>query len=167
MRWERLFADLEGQAGDDALAERDALIDDLRQGEWAATRWWQLCGGQAVIEIAGLGRVDGEIVAANEHVVHVRTARENVLANTVHVLGIVSPTRRAETPTSVTARLGLRHALRMCRRDRDRVKIYRADASMRAGVVDQVGKDFVSLREDSGATAVIPLAAIAAFSCPL
>lgn len=167
MRWERLFAELEGQATDDALSERDALIEDLRQGEWATTGWWQLCGGRAGVEVVGLGRIDGVIVSANQHVLQVRTAREDVLVNAAHVLGVLAPARRAQTPTAVDARLGLRHALRACQRDADRVRIHRVDASMRAGVVEQVGQDFVSLREDSGTVTIVPLAMVAAFSCPL
>jgi hypothetical protein len=34
MRWERLFHELEAQAGDLEMQERDALVDELRDGEW-------------------------------------------------------------------------------------------------------------------------------------
>ncbi|MDX6278092.1 MAG: hypothetical protein QOJ72_2220, partial [Nocardioidaceae bacterium] len=39
MRWERLFAELEAQAGDVELQDRDALVEELADGDWAATSW--------------------------------------------------------------------------------------------------------------------------------
>ncbi len=70
MRWDRLFADLEGQAADLELEERDALVSELREGEWAETSWRDLVGGHVVLEVVGLGRVEGEARLVNETVVH-------------------------------------------------------------------------------------------------
>lgn len=166
MRWERLFADLESGADDAALVERDALIADLREGEWAATSWWQLCGGPVELGVVGLGRVVGEAVAANESVIQVRTSHEHVLINVSHVLDVRS-SRRAAPLTAVASRLGLPHALRMCQRDGDRVRLHRVDSSQCVGTVQRVGRDFVDIRDDSGRLMVVPLSAVAALSCPL
>ena len=49
MRWERLLEDLEARAGDLELEERDALVDELRDGDWGRTSWRQLLGGRVVV----------------------------------------------------------------------------------------------------------------------
>ena len=67
MRWERLFGELEGYAEHLQLDERDALVTELREGEWAERSWIDgLAGGDVEAEIAvcdvGVlaGRVQGE-----------------------------------------------------------------------------------------------------------
>ena len=57
MRWDRLFADLEGQVEDEALAERDALAAELRDEHWGSLAWRDLLGGTATLEVLGAGRV--------------------------------------------------------------------------------------------------------------
>lgn len=166
MRWEKLFADLEAQTDEDALVERDALIDDLREGERAATSWQQLCGGTVSMTVAGFGRVDGHAVSGNAHLLHVQTVRAHLLISPVSVLEIAATGRRADPPSAVAAKLGWPHALRLCRRDQDRITVVRTDSSTRNGVVDEVGKDFVRIRDDVGGTVMIPLTAIAVVSCP-
>ena len=59
MRWERLFEDLEARAADLELDERDALVDELRDGDWAQTSWRQLLGGHVVLAVRGADRVEG------------------------------------------------------------------------------------------------------------
>ena len=82
MRWDRLFADLEGQAADLELEDRDALVSELREGEWAETSWRDLAGGHVVLEVVGLGRVEGEARLVNEAVVHLASERvEHVVAS--------------------------------------------------------------------------------------
>ena len=166
MRWEKLFADLESQADEDALAERDALIDDLREGELAATSWQQLCGGEVSLTAIGIGRIDGEVVSGNEHVLHLRTRQAHVLVNPSSVLEIGKTSRRGEPGSAVSAKLGWAHAFRSCQRDQDRIKVVRLDSSMRVGIVTQVGRDYVQIRDEAGASVMIPFAAIAAVSCP-
>lgn len=166
MRWEKLFAELESQAGEDALFDRDALIDELREGERAATSWQQLCGGEVSLTIAGLGRVDGLVLSSNAHLLHVRTGQAHLLINPLSVLEILSASRRSDEPSRVAAKLGWAHAFRLCHRDQERVKVIRMDSSIRAGLVAQVGLNFVQIRDDAGWTVTIPFAAVAAVSCP-
>lgn len=165
MRWDKLFADLESQIGEDALIERDALIDELREGEWASTTWSELCGGWVVLWVAG-ARVEGEVVSHNDQVLHLRGPGSDFVVSPGAVQEIVSTTRRADKVSAVTSRLGWSHLLRACRRDRDRIQIRRADGQLRAGTVDRVGKDFVALTDEAGHAVVIPFAAIAMLSCP-
>ena len=166
MRWEKLFADLESQAAEDALLERDAMIDDLREGEQASTSWQQLCGGDVSLTVTGLGRFDGTVVSGNDQVIHVRTPQAHILVSPLSVLEIAGTGKRVAEPSAVGARLGWAYALRLCQRDQDRITVTRTDSSRRAGVVDRVGRDYVRIRGDAGDSLMIPFAAIAAVSCP-
>ncbi len=163
MRWDRLFADLEGQAADLELEERDALVDELRDGAWAETSWRDLVGGHVVLEVTGLGRVEGEARLVNESVVHLVSERaEHVVARTA-VLEVVSSERHAAPPSPVTERLGWGHVLRAARDDGDRTRLTRTDGTAVDGAVDVVGRDFVSVRS-GGRTRTMPFAAIAALT---
>lgn len=166
MRWEKLFADLEGLAEDDALAERDALVHDLRDGERAATTWLQLIGGQVWLEVDGLGRVDGVVQSGNGQVIHVLTDRAHLLVNPAAVTAVLGASQRAGQPSAVTSRLGWPYVFRMLQRDQDRVQLCRRDASAWTGTVVLVGADFVQVRDEAGKAPMIPYAAIAAVSCP-
>ncbi len=166
MRWEKLFADLESQVDEDALAERDALIDDLREGERAAISWQHLCGGVVSLTVTGLGRIDGEVVSGNDHLLRVETARHHLLVSPRAVLEISGEGRRTDPPSAVSAGLGWPHAFRACGRDQDRITVIRADSSRRAGTVSAVGRDYVQLRDEAGGSIMIPFEAIAAVSCP-
>lgn len=166
MRWDKLFADLEAAAADDELAERDALVSDLREGELAATTWLRLAGGQVTLEVSGLGRVEGVIMAANDRLLHLQTTQSHVVVGAGSVLAVVAATARSGPRSAVADRLGWTSVLRMLQRDRDRVQICRIDGSVRSGLVDLVGADFVRVRDEAGQAPIIPLAAIAAVSCP-
>jgi hypothetical protein len=166
MRWEKLFADLEGMAGDDALTERDALVADLRDGERAATTWLQLTGGQASFEIEGAGRVDGVVQSGNGQFVHVRTDRAHVLVNPAAVMAVLGASQRGTSPSAVTSRLGWSYVFRLLQRDQDSVQVCRRDASVWTGTVQLVGADFVQIRDEAGNEPMIPYAAIGAVSCP-
>ena len=163
MRWDRLFADLEGQATDLGLEERDALVDELRDGTWAETPWRDLVGGHVVLEVSGLGRVEGEARLVNESVVHLVSQRaEHVVAGPA-VLEIVSSERRAVPATPVTERLGWGHVLRAARDDGDSAHLTRRDGTAVEGRVDVVGRDFVTVSSGSR-TRTVPFAAIAALT---
>lgn len=166
MRWEKLFADLEQMVGDDALAERDALVQDLRDGERAATTWRQLAGGQVSLDVAGAGRIVGAVQSGTEQVIHLLTDRAHVLVNPDAVVAILGSSQRAVPTSPVTSHLGWSYLFRLLQRDQDRVQVRRRDASMWTGVVLFVGADFVQIRDDAANAAMIPYAAIAAVSCP-
>jgi hypothetical protein len=164
VRWDRLFADLEGQAADLELEERDALVSELRDGEWAETSWRDLVGGHVVLQVAGLGRVEGEARLVNEQVVHVMSERaEHVVAGAA-VLEVISGEHRASAPTAVTSRLGWGHLLRAARDDGDRTILTRTDGTTVDGTVDVVGRDFVTVATGAGRTRTVPFAALAALT---
>jgi hypothetical protein len=164
VRWDRLFADLEGQAADLELEERDALVNELRDGAWAETSWRDLAGGHVVLEVVGLGRLEGEARLVNDAVIHlVSEWVEHVVASSA-VLEVVASERRASPPTSVTSRLGWGHVFRAARDDGDRARLTRTDGASIDGAIDVVGRDFVTLTSSSGRTRRVPFAAIAALT---
>jgi hypothetical protein len=166
VRWDRLFADLEGQAADVELEERDVLVSELRDGAWAETTWRDLVGGHVVLEVAGLGRVEGEARLVNDTLVHLGSGpndagpAEYVVAAEA-VLEVVRAERRAVPITAVASRLGWGHVLRAARDDGDRAIITRTDGVVATGEVDVVGRDFVVVASGAGRTRTVPFAAIA------
>lgn len=164
MRWDRLFADLEGQAEDLELEERDALVNELRDGEWAETSWRDLAGGHVVLEVAGLGRVEGEARLVNDHVLHLAMERvEHMIASSA-VLEVVSSEQRAVAPTTVTSRLGWGHLFRAAKDDGGRTRITRTDGQIVDGTVDVVGRDFVRFETTTGRRRTVPFVAVAALT---
>ena len=164
MRWDRLFAELEGQADDLELEERDALVAELRDGEWAETSWRDLLGGYVVMQVAGLGRVEGEAHLVNEQVVHLTSERAEHVVASAAVLEVIAGERRAPTPTAVTSRLGWGHLLRAARDDGDRTLFTRTDGTTVDGTVDVVGRDFVTVTTGAGRTRTVPFVALAALT---
>jgi hypothetical protein len=164
VRWDRLFADLEGQAADLELEERDALVGELRDGEWAATSWRDLLGGHVALQVAGLGRVEGEARLVNEQVVHLVSARTEHVVAVAAVLEVIAGERRAPASTAVTSRLGWGHLLRAARADGDRTVLTRTDGSSVDGTVDVVGRDFVAVATGAGRTRTVPFAVLAALT---
>jgi hypothetical protein len=161
VRWDRLFADLEGQVADLELEERDALVSELRDGEWAETSWRDLAGGHVVLEVTGHGRVEGEARLVNQTVVHLASDRVEHVVSASAVFEIVASERRAPTPTTVTSRLGWGHVLRAARDDGDGIRVTRTDGVSVDGMVDVVGRDFVTMTSATGRTRRVPFAAIA------
>jgi hypothetical protein len=164
VRWNRLFADLEGQAADLELEERDALVNELRDGAWAETSWRDLVGGHVVLDVEGLGRVEGEARLVNEHVLHVVSERTEHVVAASAVLDVVASEHRATAPTTVTSHLGWGHLLRAARDDGDRARLARTDGIVVNGAVEVVGRDFVTIVSGSGRTHTVPFAAIAALT---
>lgn len=164
MRWDRLFADLEGQAADLELEERDALVTELRDGEWADTSWRDLVGGHVVLEVAGLGRVEGETRLVNKVVVHMASERAEHVVACAAVIEVVAVERPADPPTVVTSGLGWGHVLRATRNDGDRIVLTCMDGRSVDGTADVVGRDFVRLMTSTGRNRTVPFAAIAALT---
>lgn len=164
MRWERLFAELEAQSEDLELQERDALVDELRDGDWAETSWWSLLGGRVVVDVLGHGNLDGHVVLANERLTQIRGEGLDHVVNNAAVLAVVSYERRAEEVSAVTGALGWGHVFRTLRDVGESVRIRRVDGSTIDGVVVVVGRDFVRIRAESGRAQSIPFASIAVVS---
>jgi hypothetical protein len=164
VRWERLFTDLEARVGDLELDDRDALVEELRAGDWAETSWRELLGGRVVLNVLGVGRVEGDVVLANAHIVHIRGERLDQVVSASAVLSVVSSERRADAPTSVTAALGWGHVFRALRLAGDAIRVSRLDGTPLDGVVTVVGRDFVRLRTESGRDQLVPFDAVTTVS---
>lgn len=164
MRWERLFHELEAQAGDLDLQERDALVDELRDGEWAETSWRSLLGGAVVLDVVGVGRIEGECLLANAQVIQLQGERAQYVISSTAVMTIVSSERRAGPASAVSSALGWGHVLRALRADDEVVRLHTVAGSTIDGRVDVVGADFVRIREESGRDQVVTFAAVAVVS---
>lgn len=164
MRWDRLFEELEAQAGDLELEERDALVDELRDGEWAETSWRSLLGGHVVLEVSGSGRVEGQAVLVNEQLIQLRGEHVDHVVDARAVLAISSAEERAAGSSAVVAALGWGHVFRALRREGDSVRVWRTDGHAADGTVSVVGRDFVRLRTESGREQLIPFDVVALVS---
>lgn len=162
MRWERLFAELEAQAGDVEMQDRDALVAELADGDWAATTWRDLLGGHAVLDVRGHGRLGGEVVLVNRQLVQLQGERVDHVVNTDAVLAVLSAEHRAVAESPVSAGLGWGHVFRALRESA--VRIRRIDGSTVDGSVGVVGRDFVRVQDESGRDQVLPFAVVAVVS---
>jgi PAS domain-containing protein len=150
VRWDRLFDDLEAQAADLEREERDALVDELRDGDWAQTRWRHLVGGRVTLEVVGGGRVDGIVTLVNDRVLQISGDRADHVVAASAVLLVQAAERRADPPGRVSAALGWGHVFRALRDAGEEVVVRLVDGSSREGVVDVVGGDFVRLTTPAG-----------------
>ncbi|MEV7395672.1 hypothetical protein [Aeromicrobium sp. NPDC092404] len=164
MRWDRLFADLEAQAADLELDERDALVDELRDGEWGQTSWQDLLGGRVVLTVRGADRVEGTVALVNERLVRLRGEALDHVVNAAAVTSVQSSERRADARTAVDDALGWGHVFRALRDAGEDIRIRLVDGSVRDGTVLVVGRDFVRLSAGSGRGQVLPFGAIAVVS---
>ena len=64
----------------------------------------------------------------------------------------------------MTSRLGWGHVLRAARDDGEQARLTRTDGASIDGVVDVVGRDFVTVTSGTGRTRRVPFAAIAALT---
>ena len=164
MRWERLFGELEGYAEHLRLAERDVLVTDLREGEWADRSWGDaLADGAAEAEIAvrEVGVLAGRVRLANQFVIQLETP------TTAHVIAAsaVQWVRSAGRSigldrASVAARLGWGPVFREAQDEHDIVRLTLADGLLVEGEVSAVGADFVRITSPAGRSCDVPTAAI-------
>jgi hypothetical protein len=164
MRWDRLFEDLEAQAADLELDERDALVDELRDGDWAQTSWRQLLGGHVVLAVRGADRIEGDVTLVNDRLVHLRGATLDHVVNAAAVMGVHSSERRADASTPVGEALGWGHVFRALREAGEEIRLRLVDGTVRDGAVLVAGRDFVRLKAGSEHDQVVPFDAIAVVS---
>jgi hypothetical protein len=158
----RLFEDLEQQAEALQLAERDATVADLAEGEYAsvalAARMHASVGATVRLGIVGIGFVHGRVrrvgpewlglvggrgavagAAVSEWVVRIAAVRSarGLSGQAVH-----------ETARPLVARLGVASVLRGLCQSRTPVVVHQIDGSSFPGVLRRVGADFVELVQD-------------------
>lgn len=170
MRWDRLFGELEGYAEHLRLEERDALVTELREGEWAERSWIDtLAGGDVEAELAvrDVGVLAGRVGLANDHVIHLETA------TAVHVVATSAVQwTRAEgrasglDRSSVAAKLGWGPVFREAQDERDVVRLTLVGGAVIEGTVSAVARDFVRVMPASGRHRDVPTAALCVATFP-
>lgn len=164
MRWERLFGELEGHAEHALLEERDALVAELRDGEWATRSWLDGLQDASEVELCvhNVGVVSGRIHLATEHVIHLESASADHLVAPAAVLWVRGATRSPGlAPGSVTTRLGWGHVLREVQADADIARFVLAGGNVIEGRIAAVGRDFVRVVPSAGERRDIPFGSLA------
>jgi len=170
MRWERLFGELEGYAEHLRLEERDALVTELREGEWAGRTWIDaLAGGdvQAEIAVRDVGVLAGRVRMANDLVLHLETtsAVHVVAASAVQWVRGEGRSHGLDRE-SVAAKLGWGPVFREALDERDAVRLTLAGGTVIEGAVAAVGADFVRITPVSGQHRDVPTAALRVATFP-
>ncbi|MCE1178890.1 MAG: hypothetical protein LWW86_07635 [Micrococcales bacterium] len=151
MRWERLFADLEGQLEGQARAERDAEIADRVRRERAAITLLErfaLARGSRVEVVIGTGeRVVGVVDdLGSDWVLLADGQGRPLLVPLTTMLGVTGLPARVADP-GVSRRFGLGIALRALSRDRAVVTVTDVRGGQASGTIDGVGADALDLAE--------------------
>lgn len=190
MRWDRLFADFEGQAEVLAQAERAAEVETRTRGESAqlglVDRLRAALGAPLRLGVSGGVTVSGTLTRVGpDWLLLDEGAGREVLVVAGQLLGVRGLGRHSAVPGTagvLESRLGLRHVLRGIARDRSAVRLHLAaniaghGAALESltvdATIDRVGADFIEVathsagevrrRGDVRDVELIPIAAIAA-----
>jgi hypothetical protein len=180
VRWDALFADLEGQAEALSAAERAAEADERGRIELSSLHWLRrldaAVGAEVQMRLAGAVSVRGRVERVGpDWMLLIEDAAREVLVPVaaVQVVGGLSRFAAAEETSVVASRLTLRSVLRALARDRSVVRIHlTAGGGVLDGTIDRVGADFVDLAEhpageprrrgDVRSVALVPLDGLAA-----
>lgn len=154
MRWDALFADLEGQLQAGAAAELAAEVGERTRIETAALhlvdRLRPSCGHPLAVAAAG-ATVRGVLLTVGpDWLLLGAGSGRQALVRLGAVLGVTGVGARSSAPGSegpVASRLGLGSALRAVARDRAPVVATLVDGSGVSGTLDRVGGDFIELAE--------------------
>jgi hypothetical protein len=157
VRWDDLFADLEGQLAAEVARELDAEVADRTRREAARVRLVDRLRAAAqdarsvVLGVRGLPTpLAGLVTAVGPDWVLVRAPGGEQLVHLPAVAWLTGLGPRAVEPGSegsVEARFGLGPALRTLARDRAHVRAVLTDGTAFGGTVDRVGADHLELAE--------------------
>lgn len=179
MRWDELFADLEGQLAATEVADLEAEIADRTRAEVARMRLVDrlraASGHRLSVVLPARQLLSGRLAGVGpDWLLLTETPDREALVPLAVVLSVTGLGRRSAAPGSegaVASRLGLTWALRGLARDRSPVTLGLVDGSSWAGTLDRVGADFVELaehapgepRRPAGVSGIraVPLAALA------
>ena len=172
MRWEErlfeLFDDLEGQASALYDAERGAELADRSRAEYhhvaLDSRLVASVGSTLGLEVAGVGRVDGELRRTGDGWCLVSGHRQDWIVRTAHIHVVHGASERSvpEVAWSPLQRLGVGSALRRLAESQARCLVHLADGAQHEAVVLRVGQDFVEVESPAGARLLLAFDGIAA-----
>lgn len=156
MRWDRLFADLEGQLAAGERRELDDEVAERTRRERAlvplAERLASAFGSEVVLGLVGGVRVSGVLADLGDGWLLLRpTGGRDLLVPlpAVATLGSLAASTEATTPApALGRRFGLGYALRALSRDRATVGVTLAGGGPAlVGTIDAVGADHLDLAE--------------------
>ena len=155
VRWERLFADLEGGFDEAERAERAAEVAERSRAEFGrlvlADRLRAAIGEAVQLDVRRHGRVDGRVERVGpDWLLLAEAGGRQALVPLAAVQSLSGLGAWASEPGSegvVAARLGLRHALRELARNRAGVTVVLSGGGVVTGTIDRVGSDFLEMGE--------------------
>lgn len=153
MRWEALFADLEGQLAGAAQSTLDSEVSELVRLDQSALRMVSRLRGQlgATVRarVSSGQDFEGELVSVGSEWLVLTSGERSTLVPFSAVVHLQGLGRASALDTSISGRkLGLASALRALSRDRARVSLYLRDPARQSGldgIIDRVGRDFLDL----------------------
>lgn len=155
VRWEALFADLEGQlAAADAQALADEVSDRSRRelGRLGlADRARGAVGAELTVGLPAGGTATGRLARVGPDWLLLDGEGGGELlvptASADWVLGLPGTAADPGSVSAVQARLGLGFVLRGIARDRSVLRVHLRDGAVLTGTIDRVGADFLDLAE--------------------
>ena len=158
MRWQQLFADLQGQFDAQEMAAERAEWASRARAEIGAVALVDRLRGALDLSVSlhcrGAGQVAGRLVDVGVDWLLLEDdhARASLVAMAAvrAVGGLSRRTAVAEEAGYVRGRLDMRRALRALARDRAAVQVVLDDGLVLGGTVDRVGADYLELAEHPG-----------------
>lgn len=163
MRWDDLFADLEGQLHSAQGQQFMADVADMTRAERAsvelAARVMASAGQSVKVTLRDGDTVAGAIVDASAQWLLLGSTGPQTLIPMSAVAMLSGLGTQAAPLSEVERRLSLGHALRALSRDRAHVVVHTAGGQVR-GVINAVGADFIDVSSEAGVLVTVPYAAI-------
>jgi hypothetical protein len=151
IRWDRLFADLEGQLEAAARAELAAEVADRTRYEVAQTqlldRLRAMLHSHVELTVAGVGPVAGTLARVGADFVLLEAAGSLALIRAGAVVTARNLAAASRSVGEVAARIAIGMVVRELARDRAVVTVWLVDGTTLAGTVDRVGADYIDVAE--------------------
>ncbi len=151
MRWQELFADLEGQLVAAEREERRAQISERTRAERARVQLadrFAASRGRQVTMVTAAGPVSGRLDdLGRDWALIDETGRRAALVPLDAVVSVVGLVRGSDDDRGSGRRFGLGTALRGISRDRAAVAVHDRAGGLCTGTIDIVGADYLELSE--------------------
>lgn len=152
MRWQELFADLEGQLEAEAARDLDLEVADRVRRERAdvalGDRLAASVSRRLQLRVRGAGDVAGELAdVGRDWMLLEAEGRRSALVPFSALLAVSGCAERSNQSPTVARRFGLGHALRVLSRDRAVVRLLDVDGRSVAGTPDRIGSDHLDLAQ--------------------